>query len=95
MKQDINLSQFRDAFHRSGRENQFTHEGLKVLYDYLEEVFEESYELDVIALCCEFSEYTEGELMNDHGCDNTFKNLLEEVEEKVIGWTENTVILHN
>jgi hypothetical protein len=43
-----------------GRENNFTYEGLGALYDYLtdiEEAIGEEIELDVIALCCEFTEY--------------------------------------
>ena len=60
MKQTINFSQFIDAFASYGRKDQFTYNGLKALFDYLEQ-FEgdcgEEVELDVIALCCEFSEH--------------------------------------
>lgn len=60
MKQTINLSQFCDAFKDMGREEQFSYEGKKALFDYIEEIEEntgEEIELDVIALCCEFTEY--------------------------------------
>lgn len=50
-----NVYQFRDSFHQAGRGNQFSYEGLEVLFDWLEEV-NPDYELDVIGLCCEFSE---------------------------------------
>ena len=43
-----------------GREDQFTYKGKRALFDYLEEMSEgmdEPIELDVIALCCEYSEY--------------------------------------
>ena len=56
----INFFDFQDAFKNHGRGNQFTYEGLNALYDYLEEYEEEtgeSIELDVIAICCEYSEY--------------------------------------
>ena len=53
------FSDFVDDF-RSVRPNNFSYAGLKALFDYLED-FENStgveIELDVIALCTEFSEY--------------------------------------
>ena len=54
----INVYEFRDAFHRMDRGNQFSYEGLEVLFDYLEELehCEEPLELDVIVLCCDFDE---------------------------------------
>ncbi len=56
MKQTINVWDFRDAFQKMGRGDQFSYAGLGALFDYLEEGGEDV-ELDVIALCCEFSEY--------------------------------------
>lgn len=47
---------FVDQFRRMGRSSQFSREGLGTLYDYLEEV-DADCELDVVALCCEFTEY--------------------------------------
>ena len=59
MYQTINKSDFRDAFQKMGRASQFSYEGLGSLYDYLEEMGDgtNGVELDVIALCCEFTEY--------------------------------------
>lgn len=59
MKTTINLHQFRQAFNDMGRGEQFSYEGLEILFDYLEELgndIGEEVELDVIALCCEFAE---------------------------------------
>ena len=45
----------------------FSNEGLKALYEYLERYSEdigENIELDVIALCCEYSEYKNIEEFN-------------------------------
>jgi hypothetical protein len=42
-----------------GRKDQFTYEGKRALFDYIEQYEEETgqpVELDVIALCCEYSE---------------------------------------
>lgn len=61
MKTTVNLYDFRKAFHDMGRGNQFSYDGLRVLYNSLEELSDdtgEEYELDVIALCCEFEEAT-------------------------------------
>ena len=60
MKKTINYYDFRAEFRAFGREEQFTRQGLKALFDYLEELGEdcgEEIELDVIALCCGFVEY--------------------------------------
>lgn len=56
----VSFSDFLEEFEKHGREDQFSYEGKKALYEYLNELAEdlgEPIELDVIALCCEFSEY--------------------------------------
>ena len=70
MKQTVYLSQFKDVF-RATRALNFSNAGLTALYEYLEE-YEEStgmqIELDVIGLCCEFSEYDNlAEFQLDYG----------------------------
>ena len=58
MIQTINLHDFRNAF-RSCRPENFSYDGLEILFDYLEQYEEdtgEQVELDVIALCCDFAE---------------------------------------
>lgn len=60
MKQTINCYQFEQAFITMGRENNFSYVGRKALFDYLEEYEDstgEEIELDVVALCCEYTEY--------------------------------------
>ena len=59
MKQTINESQFIDAFTKL-RPNNFSYESLSALYDHLEQYEDETekeLELDVIAICCDYSEY--------------------------------------
>ncbi len=63
MTQNINKSMFRDAFYRMDRKENFSYEGLGVLFDYMEE-YDENWELDVIALCCDFTEYESLEAFN-------------------------------
>ena len=61
MKQTINKSQFRDAFLTwDTYSKNFSYEGLGLLYDGLEDLANdtgEEYELDVVAICCEFEEF--------------------------------------
>jgi len=60
MKTTVSKSDFRDAFQRMGRENNFSYDGLGALYDFIEQMDGDcgtESELDVIALCCEFTEY--------------------------------------
>ena len=59
MKTIINFSQFVDSF-REDRKNTFSYDGKKALFEYLEQYEEdtgEEIELDIIALCCEYTEY--------------------------------------
>ena len=60
MKQTIDMHGFRRAFEDRGRADQFSWEALEALFDYyteLETLDGEELELDVIAICCEWSEY--------------------------------------
>ena len=59
MYQSVNKSEFTSAFYNIGRGDNFSHKGLQALFDYLEQYEEETdtrIELDVIALCCDYSE---------------------------------------
>lgn len=72
MKQTVYLSDFRSAFHAHDRQNQFSYEGLGILFDYLEQYEQdvgEELELDVIALCCEFAESTPEDIAADYDID--------------------------
>ena len=55
----VNQADFISAF-KSIRPENFSYEGLKALFNYLEgesEDCDSNIELDVIAICCEYSEY--------------------------------------
>jgi predicted ArsR family transcriptional regulator len=75
--QTLTRSEFADAF-LSLRPDNFSYAGLDALFDYLEEYSDstgEPFELDVIAICCDFSESTWQEIANDYridleGCDD-------------------------
>ena len=71
----INQSQFIDSFRSMGRETQFSYGALVALFHHMEDTEEncgEEVELDVVALCCEFTEYASFEEYNReyHNADN-------------------------
>ena len=92
MYQTINVSQFRDAFRDAGRKDQFSYTGLEILYDYLEENFDEKYELDVIELCCEFTESSIEEALSNYNLES-----LDELRDNtlVLEVDDNTIIYQN
>ena len=69
MKQNISESDFINAFKDYNREDNFSYEGLKVLYNWIEEI-DPNFELDVIGLCCDFSEFENvKDYLNDYPSD--------------------------
>ena len=59
MKQTINFNRFCDGFSESYKNN-FSYEGKKALFEYLEEYEDDTGEelnFDPIAFCCEYTEY--------------------------------------
>lgn len=70
--QTLNVYQFRDAFRAAGRNDQFSYNGLECLFDYLEEYSEstgEPFELDVVALCCDFYEEDAQDIARNYKID--------------------------
>ena len=66
------VSNFRDEFRACGRVDQFSYEGLGILYAYFEEYENdtgESVELDVIAICCDFSEDSYENIADQYGVE--------------------------
>ena len=63
LTKDSFISRFREI-----RPDEFSYEGLKVLYDFFDEMSEEKdIEFDPIAICCDFSELDEESAMVDYG----------------------------
>jgi hypothetical protein len=70
MYQTIDFNDFAYAFFNYGRADQFTPDGLCVLFDYLAELeysTDTPIELDVIGLCCDYNEGTFAELAAQYG----------------------------
>jgi hypothetical protein len=101
MYQTINLHDFRKAFHEI-RPNNFSYEGLGILFDYFEQLEDEigeKIELDVIAICCDYSEdslsnivdYYSINLEGEDDHEQAVKDYLENATN-VIGFTKDKII---
>lgn len=58
MKITVTFSDFVDAFRHAGRQDTFSYDGLRALFDFLEEVerdIGEEIDLDLNALCCGYA----------------------------------------
>ena len=93
MKTTLSVYDFRDAFVRAGRKDQFSYDALGLIYDYLEEI-DSDYDLDVIGLCCELSEDTPQSIAEYYSIDLTDCLYEEEILETVRDYLhdETTVI---
>lgn len=92
---DVTESIFMDAFRQSDRKDNFSYEGLSALYEMLTESEDGiGQELDVIAICCDFTEYEEeealsqfGYLFDEYGNDEDerdFKALIEILQDETL-----------
>ena len=84
MKQSIDSFQFRNQFMECRPDN-FSYPGLLALWEYFEEYEDstgEEIELDVIAICCEYSEY---ENLKEFQADyNKEYETREDIEEQTV-----------
>lgn len=103
MKMTVTESMFISQFEDFGRKDNFSNAGLSALFEYCEDMesdLGEEWELDVIALCCDFTESDIDTIANDYdidlsGCvdlDEQFNMVLDflESETTVIYSDENT-----
>uniref|UniRef100_A0A6M3LBD9 Uncharacterized protein n=1 Tax=viral metagenome TaxID=1070528 RepID=A0A6M3LBD9_9ZZZZ len=93
MYQTVNFYDFERAFVTANRADSFSYHGKRALFDYLEELGDSGgadIELDVVAICCDFSEYKSAlEAVADYDftplqyCDD------EETEENALKWLQD------
>lgn len=90
---EVTKSIFHDEFQRT-RPEQFTYAGLNALYDYITDTGDnDDYELDVIEICCDFSQYGSiEEVLQAYRLENR-----DELEEStiVLECTDGTIIIQN
>ena len=89
------VSRFEDYKRVETTENpngNFTYKGLRALFNYLDECYDEEnpLKLDVISICCNFSEYKNGiEFLNDYPTElkkddfNEIEDFWKAVEEEI------------
>ena len=71
MKQTVNKTQFHDAFN-AVRPDNFSYKALNLLFDCFERLEEDAgieTELDVIAICCDFSEDSVKNIIDNYSID--------------------------
>jgi hypothetical protein len=84
MYQSVSFTDFTDAFLDHDRQNNFSYEALRILFDYFEELEDDTgtpIELDVIAICCEYTENTYESVAQDYGIDLTGLDQDEAIEK--------------
>lgn len=72
MKITVTETMFKDAFYQAGRQDNFSYQGLGILFEYFEN-YEgdcgDSIELDVIAICCEYQEMRVADIAENYSID--------------------------
>ena len=79
MYQTINFSQFCDAFRAHDRQDQFSYEAKRIIFDWLEQLEEDTggIELDVIAICCEWAEMDYDDVIAAYNLDSEIDDFAE------------------
>jgi hypothetical protein len=97
MKTTVYLEDFRAAFYNMGRKDQFSYEGLELIFDYITEYEDETseqIELDVVAICCEWSESTPAEIIEQYDTDiDTEGMTAEQIAAAVYDWLNDETII--
>ena len=91
---EINKTEFIEAFskwHGGDYKNNFSYDGLDAMYDYFDEI--EEYELDMVGICCNYSEYENlAEIQEQYADIETDDDLRELTEVIEIPNTERLII---
>jgi hypothetical protein len=72
MKTTVSKYDFERAFVDANRKENFSYEGLAALFDYFESYEEETgqeIELDVIAICCDYTEDNPDDIISNYSID--------------------------
>lgn len=95
MKKTINNCEFVEMFDKCGRSGNFSRLGRRKLAEYFEQLEEDlgqDIEVDVIAICCDYSEIEIKDIERETGCEN-----LEDLQDNttVIEVDDETIIYQN
>jgi hypothetical protein len=95
MKTTVSVYDFRNAFQQL-RPNSFSYEGLTWLYDYFEECEKSDnveIELDVIGICCDFSESTFDEIVDSYGVEIDVNDSKEDQQKQILDFLSDETII--
>lgn len=85
----VQVSDFRQAFADRDRKDQFSYNALGALFDHFEDL-DPDMELDVIAVCCEWSEYSTGqEAAVEYGWEKDEDEDEDDAEEAALAWLQD------
>lgn len=97
MKTTVTKSDFIDQFRVMNRLENFSYEGRSALFDYLEQYEEssgEELEMDVIAVCCDYSEDCPEDIASNYSIDISDCEDDEEIHDLVMEYlNENTQVV--
>ena len=91
MYQKIDFADFVRAFEAHGRQDQFSYDAQRLLFEYLSECESDlgkPIELDVIALCCEYEEANAAEIIASYEIDISDASDEDETREAVVEYLE-------
>jgi hypothetical protein len=95
MIKTVSFGEFCDTFSDTYKNN-FSYQGKRALYDYLNEYEEETetpYELDTVSLCCDYTEYANlKEMTQDYSNIKTMEELRDNTQVIEIPDTEGFII---
>jgi len=75
-----------------GRHDQFSYEGMELLFDFLEEC-DPDMELDVIALCCDYSENSPEAIIEAYGIESDDEDESDAAEAATAYLESNSTII--
>ena len=96
MKTTVSRYDFERAFVDADRKENFSYEGLKALFDYFEDYEEqtgEEIELDIIAICCEYSEDNPDDIIANYSIDVEGMDEDEKIEAVRDYLNDNTMLV--
>jgi hypothetical protein len=98
MKTTVSLYDFERAFADYNRKENFSYEGLRLLFEYFEEYEEstgEEVELDVISICCDYSEESTSDIARNYSIDLSHLDAEDEDYEEQCAEVVREYLEHN
>jgi hypothetical protein len=92
--QTINKHSFIDAFKQSSRKEQFSYEALEAIFEYLDQLSEDvgNIELDIVSVCCDWSEMTAEEVIRSYPDEFDPQDLSIMSEEDTLQWVHDFLV---